>query len=320
MGFFGQVIEEGDVLEVPIPEEYYLHVTQVCVAPVLLEKKKLSGPIVIYVKTANDDSEYAVAVLNPSQNQYHSSISLELGTEDSPITLRASTGSVHVTGKWSWDEDDCCEHHAEGSDEEEDEEEDEASEEDDGSEEDEEEEDEAPMLVEIEDKPEPSSAPTNPKKQKLDETESKHQEREVQLKASTKTEEPVKKKVRIDTPIESVAKESIIGNSALKPWKVYPDSDEGVPVPTPKTIKKGGGFEITDYIIGNGSAPRGGAVVKILYEGLFPNGKVFDQKLKRKSPFSFRKGTGQVIPGMDKGIEGMKIGGAREIVIPPQLG
>ncbi len=317
MGFFGQVIEEEELLELPIPEEYYLHVTQVCIAPECLDNRKLPGPIVIYAKTTNEEKEYAVAVLNPSQNVYHASLSLEFGTEDSPITLRASKCAVHVTGKWTWDEDCGQEHDSEvhsdcddGSDcaEEEDQESDE-------------EEDEAPMLVEIEELPSSKiisakcSASTDVKRLLSEIPSSSSQEHHSSHQISAHNEPSIKK-----PRVEGALKEPNRSIHALKPWKVYPDCDEGIAVPIPKTVKKAGGLEITDYIIGNGDVPRAGAVVKILYEGLFPNGHVFDQKQKRKSPFSFRKGTGQVISGMDKGIDGMKIGGAREIVIPPHLG
>jgi FKBP-type peptidyl-prolyl cis-trans isomerase len=316
MGFFGQVIESGEVLEVPIPEEYYLHVHQVCVAPEMLTSKKpLIGPILVFAKTANDDTEYVVAVLNPGQSQYSSSLKLEFGTEDSPVCLRASAGTLHVTGQWSWDEDDeCCGEDEEDGDEfdaceyeQEQDEEDDEEESVNGADDEEDNDDteaNVPLLVEIADET-VVEEPTKGKKKKPAEDESKPLKQD-------KTVEPLGKKARVEP--------SAVSSVTLKKWKVIPDCDEGVAVPEPKTIKKAGGLEITDHIIGKGDVPKGGAVVKITYEGMFPDGTVFDQKLKRKAPFTFRKGTGQVIVGMDKGIDGMRVGGAREILIPSHLG
>ena len=68
------------------------------------------------------------------------------------------------------------------------------------------------------------------------------------------------------------------------------------------------------------SEPKLGAVVKLTYEGMFSDGTLFDSSLKRSKPFSFRKGTGSVIKGLDLGLEGLKVGGSRQIVIPPSLG
>ena len=73
-------------------------------------------------------------------------------------------------------------------------------------------------------------------------------------------------------------------------------------------------------MIGNGPQPQSGSNIKIIYQGLFPNGEVFDSKIKRKLPFSFRLGLHQVVKGLDIGLEGMRVGGSREIVIPPELG
>ena len=52
---------------------------------------------------------------------------------------------------------------------------------------------------------------------------------------------------------------------------------------------------------------------------LYSNGKVFDASWKRKEPFTFTLGKGQVIPGWDQGVAGMKVGGRRELIIPAEL-
>jgi FKBP-type peptidyl-prolyl cis-trans isomerase len=82
-----------------------------------------------------------------------------------------------------------------------------------------------------------------------------------------------------------------------------------------------GGVLVKDIVIGSGAAVKLGRNVSILYQGAFPSGKVFDRNNKsRNNPLIFRLGTGEVIKGLEKGVEGMKVGGEREITIPPELG
>jgi FKBP-type peptidyl-prolyl cis-trans isomerase len=111
------------------------------------------------------------------------------------------------------------------------------------------------------------------------------------------------------------------GSNALKKkWKIKPQNDEGILVPNPKPLTQISGVINTDYIIGKGAEPKLGAKVKITYEGFFPDGTVFDSRVKRTKPLVFRKGTSQVIRGLDLGMEGMRVGGSREIIIPSELG
>ncbi len=73
-----------------------------------------------------------------------------------------------------------------------------------------------------------------------------------------------------------------------------------------------------EIITGTGAEAKSGATVSVNYVGaLYSNGTVFDASWKRKEPFTFALGAGQVIPGWDKGIPGMKVGGRRELIIPP---
>ncbi len=75
-----------------------------------------------------------------------------------------------------------------------------------------------------------------------------------------------------------------------------------------------------EIITGTGAEAKAGDSVTVNYVGaLYSNGKVFDASWNRKEPFTFTLGQGQVIPGWDKGVAGMKVGGRRELIIPAEL-
>jgi peptidylprolyl isomerase len=79
-------------------------------------------------------------------------------------------------------------------------------------------------------------------------------------------------------------------------------------------------LETKDLIVGTGAEAKDGDTVTVNYVGvLYKGGKVFDASWKRNEPFSFTLGKGQVIPGWDQGIPGMKVGGRRELIIPAAL-
>lgn len=75
-----------------------------------------------------------------------------------------------------------------------------------------------------------------------------------------------------------------------------------------------------DLEAGSGPAAKAGDQVTVQYVGVgYDSGEQFDASWDRGEPFSFSLGAGEVIPGWDDGIEGMKVGGRRELVIPPDL-
>ena len=82
-------------------------------------------------------------------------------------------------------------------------------------------------------------------------------------------------------------------------------------------------LKTNDIVIGTGDQAVRGATLVMHYTGwLFVSGrraKKFDSSLGR-GPFTFKLGAGEVIEGWDRGIEGMRVGGKRELIIPPQLG
>ncbi|MEZ4868807.1 MAG: FKBP-type peptidyl-prolyl cis-trans isomerase [Caldilineaceae bacterium] len=79
------------------------------------------------------------------------------------------------------------------------------------------------------------------------------------------------------------------------------------------------GLKYYDFVVGTGAAPAKGKQVVVHYTGWLVNGKKFDSSLDRGEPFSFTIGMGQVIRGWDEGVMSMKVGGKRQLKIPPEL-
>ena len=87
------------------------------------------------------------------------------------------------------------------------------------------------------------------------------------------------------------------------------------------------GLQYEDTVPGTGATATAGCQVKVHYTGwLFDDaapenkGTKFDSSRDRGSPFSFPLGAGRVIAGWDQGVAGMKVGGQRTLIIPPELG
>jgi peptidylprolyl isomerase len=77
---------------------------------------------------------------------------------------------------------------------------------------------------------------------------------------------------------------------------------------------------VKDLEEGSGEEAKAGGEVTVQYVGVdYKSGKEFDSSWSRNEPFTFGLGAGQVIPGWDQGVEGMKVGGRRELIIPPEL-
>ncbi len=76
-----------------------------------------------------------------------------------------------------------------------------------------------------------------------------------------------------------------------------------------------------DLITGTGKTATNGSTITVNYVGvLYKTGKQFDASWSRGQPFTIPLSAGQVIPGWVQGIQGMKVGGRRELIIPPSLG
>jgi peptidylprolyl isomerase len=78
---------------------------------------------------------------------------------------------------------------------------------------------------------------------------------------------------------------------------------------------------IEDLVVGDGDEATKGTKVTVHYVGVaFSTGEEFDASWNRGQPFVFKLGAGQVIPGWDAGVEGMKVGGRRKLTIPSAMG
>ncbi|MBP7741294.1 MAG: FKBP-type peptidyl-prolyl cis-trans isomerase [Candidatus Pacebacteria bacterium] len=91
---------------------------------------------------------------------------------------------------------------------------------------------------------------------------------------------------------------------------------QGAPLPTelPTTLTA------TDEVVGTGAVATAGTSVTVHYVGMLPDGTVFDSSKSHGQPFTFQLGAGQVIRGWDEGVAGMKVGGKRQLIIPPSMG
>jgi peptidylprolyl isomerase len=79
-------------------------------------------------------------------------------------------------------------------------------------------------------------------------------------------------------------------------------------------------LEITDIWEGDGAEANPGDVVRVHYVGVaYSTGEEFDASWNRGDPLQFELGAGHVIAGWDQGVQGMKVGGRRQLVIPPGL-
>jgi peptidylprolyl isomerase len=109
-----------------------------------------------------------------------------------------------------------------------------------------------------------------------------------------------------NTPSESSAPEDVVERG--KPKVVPPQG------PPPKKL-------VTKTLIpGSGREAEAGNLIKVNYLGVgYESGKEFDSSWSRNEPFTFPLGAGEVIKGWDQGLEGMKVGERRELIIPPSL-
>ena len=92
------------------------------------------------------------------------------------------------------------------------------------------------------------------------------------------------------------------------------------PLPPNPPVQTESGLIYIDVVVGTGAVAEAGSIVTVHYTGMLTiDNSVFDSSVERGQPFQFALGTGMVIEGWDEGIAGMKVGGERHLIIPPDL-
>ncbi len=112
----------------------------------------------------------------------------------------------------------------------------------------------------------------------------------------------------------------------LKP-PFWPTRTAVRPLSSPRvamTITTASGLQYEDTVVGEGAEATAGQRVSVHYTGWLYSegsaGRKFDSSKDRGQPFGFGLGAGQVIRGWDEGVQGMKVGGTRRLIIPAELG
>ncbi len=85
------------------------------------------------------------------------------------------------------------------------------------------------------------------------------------------------------------------------------------------TITTASGLTIEDTVIGKGAAASAGRDVTVHYAGWLADGTQFDSSKEKRDPFEFTLGKSEVMAGWEEGLNGMRVGGTRKLVVPPQL-
>ena len=84
-------------------------------------------------------------------------------------------------------------------------------------------------------------------------------------------------------------------------------------------VRTASGLVYWDIRVGTGAIAKEGSHVRVHYTGWLTNGKKFDSSVDAGKPFDFTIGNGEVIKGWEEGVAGMKVGGKRQLRIPPDL-
>jgi hypothetical protein len=100
-------------------------------------------------------------------------------------------------------------------------------------------------------------------------------------------------------------------------WQTTPYTRLVVP---PGTVTTASGLKYLDLVSGSGPSPMPGQTAVVHYTGTLTDGTKFDSSVDRGQPFEFQIGVGRVIKGWDEGVMTMKVGGKRQLFVPPDLG
>jgi FKBP-type peptidyl-prolyl cis-trans isomerase len=117
----------------------------------------------------------------------------------------------------------------------------------------------------------------------------------------------------------------VLGTAALaqtpahKPIQVVRPNTNAPTKVTGDGVKTDSGLQYWDIKVGLGPLAKAGDQVKVHYTGWLTTGKKFDSSVGTSGPYEFTLGQGEVIKGWDEGVAGMKVGGKRQLRIPPEL-
>jgi len=300
MGFFGAIISKKKRYKINIPDGHGL---QLCGAA--LGNPCQSVPEGFTALNAVTKSGRFV-LCNLSQGLPQSTLNQNFVFKDSPVDLMVEgEGTIHLTGFW-----DVVQAESES-----DEEINEEAMSDEG------------LLQSDEDEEEPEkvAVATPGKKRKLSVPEDTNQEND---KDSSGPNEDLVANEKSETPKTEIGDQS--ANKKMKKKKKKKktgDADgpetktDGLKVPEtkikPRNIQ---GMTIKDVILGTGKSASKGQKVGVLYEVSSPSGEVYDKNWNSRKPLNFRIGIGEVIEGVEKGVQGMRVNGERILNIPPELG
>jgi FKBP-type peptidyl-prolyl cis-trans isomerase len=118
-----------------------------------------------------------------------------------------------------------------------------------------------------------------------------------------------------------VAAVAVAQTAPAKPKvKVVPPNTNAPTRVTGDGVKTDSGLQYWEIRVGNGEVAKEGSHVRVHYSGWLTTGKKFDSSVDRGQPFDFTIGNGEVIKGWEEGVAGMKVGGKRQLRIPPELG
>lgn len=103
--------------------------------------------------------------------------------------------------------------------------------------------------------------------------------------------------------------------SANKPREQEPNAEKTADLDG----DKGEALQVIDVVVGKGEEALAQKTVRVNYVGMFKDGERFDSSYERAKSFSFTIGSAEVISGWEQGLVGMRVGGTRKLIVPPQL-
>jgi FK506-binding nuclear protein len=336
--FWGLVVEPGKKYSQAVPESFKMSMAALGADAELSEVASSSGKsgrTTVMLEIDGRDS-FALCSLTPGKlEQQQLDLCFDAGEE---VAFHVEGPyPIHLTGYHTEpmfddmsDEDD--EEDDEEDNEEDNEEDDEMlwdeDDEDDEDEEDEEdEEDGSDTFVSADEDDEEPRIKIVESDEELTQEAASKKKRSVQFDASVEAHQKEAKQSKPEPTKTAPAKAVPAKNEPTKTVSVKAEPvKQTKPVETKTTENKApvcktlpSGLKIEDLKLGSGQKASAPKAVLIHYKGMFPNGKVFDSSHGGK-PLKFTLGKGEVVKGMDMGVQGMHIGGTRKLTIPPQLG